>query len=465
MIQTTRSSLTAWTRGIPWQELPKTFQDAIIVTRELGVRYLWIDALCIVQDDTQDWEIESAKMASVYSNSYLTMAATAASDSHQGLFIDRWTRSIGQGGIKLPVDAQRIPSSIHNPDSSIFVRPRIHLAHDRFSNMENASSHAEDAPLLTKAWAFQERLLPSRTLHIHAEELVWECKSAVQCECQHLDRTASFEDIGMGGWLKNFVTGSIHADESAEKLGYVWLDLVSEFGALNLTHESDRLAALSGLASEFSDKSLGAYFGGIWEHDLPRGLLFTVTNTRSREVLPTLQSQTSPPSWSWASAYLCKAQRVSYSHILDDGFIKDSRFQVIGTNLTPQSRNPFSWLERGRLQLRGPCTIAKICTRPLLSGDRQFVIELGGVQRAISLEHFWSDINIEDLDNMPLCCILVGAQDPSWISKSGRLQCEYTLALRKTPMDQNTYQRVGLLLNMVTANSLRNETPHSLVLA
>lgn len=143
-----------------------------------------IDALCIVQDDSQDWETESANMANIYSNSYLTTAATAASDSHKGLFVDRWTRSVGQTGLKLPVDAHHITTSIHRPDESIFIRPRIYLAHKRFSNVENAGGRAEDTPLLTRAWAFQERLLPSRTLHFHAEELTWECKSAVKCECQ-----------------------------------------------------------------------------------------------------------------------------------------------------------------------------------------------------------------------------------------------------------------------------------------
>jgi hypothetical protein len=466
MIQTTKSSIASWTQAIPWQELPKTFQDAIIITRRLGIRYLWIDALCIVQDDNQGWETESANMANIYSNSYLTIAATSASDSHKGLFVDRWTSSVGQNGLKLSVDAHHITMSIHSPDESIFVRPRIHLAHKRFSNLENAGDHAEDAPLLTRGWAFQERLLPSRTLHFHAEELIWECKSAVQCECQQLDRSASFENNGMVGWLKNFVTGSLHADESAENLGHVWLDLVSEFGALHLTHESDRLAALSGLACKFSKKSLGIYAAGIWEHDLARGLLFVIAG--SQEALTAQQRQTSAPSWSWASAYLTGSKRISYSHVLDNGFVQDSCFHVMGMYLDPHNSNPFSWLEHGLIQVKGSCTLAKTFAEPSLSGDhqnRKFVMEVGGVQRNIPLEAFLNDGNIEHLDNTPLYCLLVGMQQASWIIDSKHAPCEYVLVLQKASVVLNTYKRVGLLLTMDATCSLRNEPLLTILLA
>jgi hypothetical protein len=87
MIRITKSSITSWTQAIPWQQLPKTFQDAIIITRELGIQYLWIDALSIIPDDIQYWERESANMANIFSRSYLTIAATAAPDSHVGSFL------------------------------------------------------------------------------------------------------------------------------------------------------------------------------------------------------------------------------------------------------------------------------------------------------------------------------------------------------------------------------------------
>ena len=72
-------------------QLPKTFRDAVIITRKLDVRYLCIDSLCIVQDDMQDWQTESAVMANVFQNSLVTIAASASPDNHTGCLLQRKT--------------------------------------------------------------------------------------------------------------------------------------------------------------------------------------------------------------------------------------------------------------------------------------------------------------------------------------------------------------------------------------
>jgi hypothetical protein len=71
-------------RGIRYIQLPQTLRDAIFLTRYLGIRYLWVDCLCIVQDDNADWEREASRMADVYSNAYLTLRATRASHCGEG---------------------------------------------------------------------------------------------------------------------------------------------------------------------------------------------------------------------------------------------------------------------------------------------------------------------------------------------------------------------------------------------
>jgi hypothetical protein len=73
-------------RGIDWSDLSQTFKDAITLTRRLGHKYIWIDSLCIIQEDENDWQRESAKMASIYESSILTIAATRASDGTKGIF-------------------------------------------------------------------------------------------------------------------------------------------------------------------------------------------------------------------------------------------------------------------------------------------------------------------------------------------------------------------------------------------
>ncbi|KAH7076852.1 heterokaryon incompatibility protein-domain-containing protein [Paraphoma chrysanthemicola] len=79
---TTRDNLVAHEKELPIVspelKMPKTYHDAIVITRHLGVRYLWIDAICIVQDDPEDWRAEAAKMKDIYQNSYCTIAATGS---------------------------------------------------------------------------------------------------------------------------------------------------------------------------------------------------------------------------------------------------------------------------------------------------------------------------------------------------------------------------------------------------
>jgi hypothetical protein len=85
-MRTTRSTLDEYKQRIRWSILPKTFQHAVMFTRKLRIRYLWIDSLCIVQDDVDDWLRESGKMCSVFQHSTLTLCATASQDSNGGLF-------------------------------------------------------------------------------------------------------------------------------------------------------------------------------------------------------------------------------------------------------------------------------------------------------------------------------------------------------------------------------------------
>lgn len=118
--------------------------------------------------------------------SYLTIAATASSSPHTGLFGKRWTSTplaLGESPdlrTSVPVNAVTLP--IPN-DGQVTIRPHLQLAHKRLWDVDNSAAHLHDAPLLSRAWAFQERLLAPYTLHFHAEELVWECRSGVQCEC------------------------------------------------------------------------------------------------------------------------------------------------------------------------------------------------------------------------------------------------------------------------------------------
>lgn len=88
-VATTKSTLRARKAGVAWTQLSKTFQDAIILTRDLGVDFVWIDSLCIIQDDAEDWAREASQMASIYRNGYITIAATWAASGQEGFLHGR----------------------------------------------------------------------------------------------------------------------------------------------------------------------------------------------------------------------------------------------------------------------------------------------------------------------------------------------------------------------------------------
>lgn len=91
-VTTNSENLTRHLLGLPWEEMPRTFHDAITFAKRLGVRYIWIDSLCIIQDDPVDWECESAQMFSIYANAFITIAATSATGHHSGCFFEESTQ-------------------------------------------------------------------------------------------------------------------------------------------------------------------------------------------------------------------------------------------------------------------------------------------------------------------------------------------------------------------------------------
>lgn len=137
VITTTMNTLAERKAGIPLSDLPPTFQDAVQLTRRLGVKYLWIDSICILQDDISDWEKESALMGSIYSSSYLNIAATHSGDSRGGLFSRRWVPSYCDVSEQLPseldIKTSEITGKSPSENTGIYVRRSLDHAHEEIS--------------------------------------------------------------------------------------------------------------------------------------------------------------------------------------------------------------------------------------------------------------------------------------------------------------------------------------------
>ena len=147
-------------KGVQVNELPRTFQDAVHLTRRLGVRYLWIDALCILQDSTSDWVYHASIMDEIYKFAYCNIAATFAENPYGGLFREREPALISPLRVK-------IHGSCFESDSAFYD------VGDDFS--EAWTRQIIKSPLASRAWVVQERLLARRVVHFAKSQLFWEC--------------------------------------------------------------------------------------------------------------------------------------------------------------------------------------------------------------------------------------------------------------------------------------------------
>ena len=299
IVTTTKDNLEARKGGIEWSTLSRTFQDAIILTRLLELRYLWIDSLCIVQDDTEDWEIESSKMASIYEKSHVTISVNTSSGALLGDLSSRQTHS-----------AQIEVMASNGEAIAIHVRPRI--LHEKFSagSLEGVGVEDEDYPLSRRAWCFQERLLATRVLHFTDAEVVFECKTSCCCECGGIENWYGtplkhfYAQVIQNTFIQNtFVTGPWDG----------WKQIVRPYIQKDLTVPQDVLPALAGIASRMKSSELGRYIAGLWEAQLAKDLFWFADVVSSREPF----TQTAP-TFSWAGlAGTSKVRELQWPYGLD----------------------------------------------------------------------------------------------------------------------------------------------------
>lgn len=321
----------------------------------MDIPYLWVDALCIIQNDPEDWEEQTSKMREIYSNCVVALAIEDTADCGLGFL----PRPIA----KTPAKAQLIQSGDGSSDMPIRI----------WSWTEHFSHHA----LSARGWALQERILPTRTLRFTSSSLIWECNQVIQAphagfEMDSVALTYRAMRLAISG--RKDTPGPIPAnlstpplleqekqgqDEShqhitklvtsaSEKGKYnAWYSIAEHYSSRTLTKPTDKLSALSGLASLFANSLVGGsadYCAGLWRQDLVQGLLWHVREPCARH------GAYVAPSWSWASmdgkiSYLIQQghQMNFESHVTIE--------QVVCDTWTPV--NPTGRLSGGYIQLTG----------------------------------------------------------------------------------------------------------------
>jgi len=440
LTKTTRRNLKDRMIEIPWHELSKTFRDAITLTRRIKCNFIWIDSLCIIQDDDDDWKEQASKMEDIYSNSFLNIAGTSRFAQSSGPFSIRECHSDPWPGTTL-AESHHITADLDGSNGSVFARYNLEAGHRYFS--QDISNGRQIAPLLERAWVFQERLLAPRTLHFYTSELIWECRSTLRCECQGLDHISRRKAAQSA--LQNRISwneyeipcrtlfGEIcHSGAPLQAVLDFWLAAISLYSGLNLTFEEDRPVALAGIAQRISNFVRSPYLAGLWAADLPRSLLWYRLDAQGRKFS---RSSKIAPTWSWASSsaatgFNCGAY---YFLVFSNGFVKDKRVEInpSATLCDIPGDNPFSTFKHGYLEIAAASLIVTI------NRDYDLNLGSGAVLNGTSQDYDWAIGGPDQiLPGEEAYCLLVGRA-----IKVENLQ--YCLILQPARDKFGHYKRIG----------------------
>ncbi|KAK0101685.1 hypothetical protein ONS95_006842 [Cadophora gregata] len=277
--KTVRSSVDLYHHEIPFEKLPRTYQDAIVFARSLGIKYLWIDALCIVQDDSNEWQEEASRMQDIYAGSELTIAATDAPDGSTGCFPETDTSP-----------------SLHAQDSAQMIAMRDsvsgqgYLVHVYIGDLRKVT---EDSILNTRGWVLQEMVLSHRILHCMTSGLFWQCKTHSRFEMGLVfDYSAPGMRYTLSGALLDRGTRSMHRH---------WWTWMTSYSERQFSFPRDRLPAMAGLVRHYQSASNDKPMLGLWERSFTQDLLWMRRGALGTETPRDDSDLPNMPSWSWLS--------------------------------------------------------------------------------------------------------------------------------------------------------------------
>ena len=299
--------------GIPDESLSPLHQEVVALARGLDIGYIWIDALCIIQDSDKDKDKELRKMCDIYRGALVVVVAASAESPQNSLLT-----------VKRQSHTWRTASPLKGYEEvDLNVKFRVR---DWFGHIYTDATRG--TLISERAWCFQEKLLASRCLIFSRDEVVWECRSCCRCQCrgeqEHfsvgtasdfprpmqryqqmllplVDQTltafaqlpfARHEPVQLGGTPKHFA--------NAEEAYSFWGTAVENYSQRALSEKTDRLPAISAVASVIAeaigDPTGESYLAGLWRGDLLAGLAWIARRSQPR----THQGYIAP-TWSWAS--------------------------------------------------------------------------------------------------------------------------------------------------------------------
>jgi hypothetical protein len=294
-LKTTKETVGKFEQSIPFEDLPRTFREAVIITRKLNVRYLWIDSLCIIQDDSADWEREAAKMADIFRSAHITLAASSAEGCHDGCF---------ESQPATPASRFYLPNNTDNVCGGVIY------VQDVFQQETSHITVLNQSPMHKRGWILQKTLLSRRILHLTKGQFYWQCNSLLESEDQILSHTCEADLSRLLGegerpskyWrqknilLSNTPLSSFRPGSNPNDQAHRWWSLMEEYSSRSLTFPEDFLPALAGLVALYQRLMGDESVVGLWKNNLAIHLSWRqgyFLNWSAKEV------DDQQPSWSW----------------------------------------------------------------------------------------------------------------------------------------------------------------------
>lgn len=342
----TRSNINSYHEGIDINILPQTIQDSVMIVRDLNIRYLWIDALCILQDSPDDVTKQIKIMGDIYSNATLAIAAARSESAEKG-FLD-------------PYHGKPYRTWPDTPGSFEFFEPSI------------LSTPPE--PLATRAWAFQEEILSRRILYYGSGGITWHCMSS-SCTGKNVHPSHAVDvSWTRKRWksqdthcirsrrqlTKSFYSkdpDTISKPHEMESILHQWYKSAEDYSSRHLTVATDRLPAIAGIATAFftlqqqTGQLTGTYLAGMWQNDLVSWLAWEKTSTSLATQLISASDIYIAPTWSWAS--------IPHPVKLDHLYKQTAKLEWAAVDLK-HSSSPFGPILGASIRLRGRVFDAEI---------------------------------------------------------------------------------------------------------
>jgi Heterokaryon incompatibility protein (HET) len=376
-------------QGFDSSILPLTFQDAVEVTRRLGVRYLWIDSLCIIQygDDLSDWKHQSFQMQHVFRNAYCTIAATSADDPTKG-FLNRREKTEGYVTV----------STLNH--GQVLICPAV----------DDFEVDVEQGVLNQRAWVLQERALSRRTIHFTAHQTYWECGGGIRCESFNAMQNTKALFLGDAKFPESLISR-----REPDKIE-LFQHLFTKYSELDITDLTDRPIAIDGLVNRLALTLETECQHGIFDAYLHRSLLWQ----RSGDSMMTrIQfKDLTVPSWSW----MAYSGRIEYQTIA---------FKKVEWNQSVRRLGDIVECEVRRFQ---NCVLEQRADLSILQDRTDSTQALGLGQWWLKFDtQYWTDLQT-------LRCVVIGRE----VRKSAEASYLVLVVRRKAPKRHRTYERIGV---------------------